>query len=144
VPVTICKITILIHSQSIFSSAVNTKVSSIRLCSNKLKRLHLTNYFLFPHPNFSDFKHLKTILLEELKVQKDILLCLFTNFYLENFTFIDRRFRNTIDMISSTLHHLKLITSRLPTEITISAPNLSSFDYRGNILSISSIDAPQL
>jgi hypothetical protein len=47
-------------------------------------------------------------------------------------------------MISSTLHHLKLITSRLPTEITISAPNLSSFDYRGNILFISSIDAPQL
>jgi hypothetical protein len=126
----------------------NTLFSDDHQNTKPLKHLHLTNCLLLPCPNFSGFKHLKTLVLQELIVGNDMLLCLLTNSYLENLTFIQCHFirtPHTTYTISSTMHHLKIITSLfLKSVISISAPNLSSFEYRDKILSISSIDAPQL
>lgn len=103
------------------------------------------NCFRLPHANFSGFKHLKTLVIEEFKVEKDVLLYLFYKcFNLGNLIFIDCIFHHMIHMVSSTLRSLKLTTSRLPTKIGTAASDLPSFVYCENILSIFSIDLPKL
>lgn len=114
-----------------------------------MKYLHLQNCLLMPPAEYSGFKNLKTLLLEQLVVTEDLLLCLFSKcFHLEDLTFVLCDFNSDLNIISPTLHHLGLLNCGFPRsrkiDIVIVTLQLLSFEYSGNILMISSINAPQL
>lgn len=112
---------------------------------SKVKHLSLTNCVLLPHLEFSGFRVLKSLVLSELVVEKDLLLCLFSKcLNLEDLSFIDCIFKFEVNIISPTLLHLKLISCGIPKRVDIVTLNLLSFEYCGSIISISSFNAPKL
>jgi hypothetical protein len=109
--------------------------------------LHLQNCHLILHPDeFVGFKNLKSLVLEELQVEKELLLCLFSKcFHLQDLTFKMCQFNTTTNFISPTLRNLKIISCQIPSKMDIVTSNLSSLEFAGDTTMVfSSINAPQL
>ncbi|CAB4305287.1 unnamed protein product [Prunus armeniaca] len=116
--------------------------------SSTLKHLRLSGCVLRPPPDFDGFMQLRTLYLERVTVDEVFMASMFSIcLFLESLSLLGCSIDSSLIVDGPTLrlNDLKVLNCfNDPANIKISAVNLASFEYSGNIHHISSIKTPRL
>ncbi|KAK1270950.1 F-box/FBD/LRR-repeat protein [Acorus gramineus] len=116
------------------------------LCLSSLKCLSLESLIMRPHPDFYGFKSLTTLFLRDVNISDvDLGNIFFTSSLLESL-----RLWACVSLVHleipsscSRLKYLDLSNCRLEC-VSINAPNVKTFVYKGNLISFSFVKVPQI